>query len=131
MQEGDMKISTERPYLWLFALLAVVGLAADQVSKYVVFTKLYPDDLQRETVVPVIPNYFSLRTIYSVVVDLGDEPLSPLRTISGERLPEVNRGALFGWGNGDGETGGMNSFFAVLSICAAGFILFWASRPNV
>jgi lipoprotein signal peptidase len=122
-----MKISTERPYLWLFALLAVVGLAADQVSKYVVFTKLYPDDLQRETVVPVIPDYFSLRTIYSVERDEGDHALSYLRTISGERLPEVNRGALFGIGN---ETN-MNNFFAVLSICAAGFILFWASRPSV
>ena len=37
-----MKFSMERPYLWLFAILALVGLAADQASKYVVFARLYP-----------------------------------------------------------------------------------------
>src|SRR5712692_3950839 len=48
--EGFMKFSTQRPYLWLFGILAIVGLVADQASKYVVFAKLYPP----ETHYPII-----------------------------------------------------------------------------
>ncbi len=126
-----MNPSTTRPYLWLFAILAAVGLVADLTSKYVVFAKLYPGDTERETVVPIVPGFFSLRTIYAWEIDGGDAADSPLRTISGPRLPEVNRGALFGFGNGDRESGGMNTFFAVISILAACFIVFWTSRPAV
>ena len=124
-----MKFSTERPYLWLFAILAVVGLAADQASKYVVFAKLYPDAPGDQTIpLDVIPSYFALQTNYTHDQDAGDLPLSFLRTIGGDRLPHVNKGALFGIGNsGDG----MNPYFAALSILAACFITFWASRPSV
>jgi signal peptidase II len=122
-----MKFSTQRPYLWLFGLLAVVGLVADQASKYVVFAKLYPP----ETSYPIIAGLFELRTSYLPTLDPGDEPLSFLRTLSGERLPHVNRGALFGIGNDEGNTGGMNSFFAVISVLAACFIVLWTSRRAV
>lgn len=124
-----MKLSTERSYLLLFAILAVVGLVADQTSKYVVFAKLYPDHPGDQTVpFEVIPNYFSLQTNYTAKHDPGDLPLSFLRTIGGDRLPHVNKGALFGIGNG-GD--GMNPYFAVLSLLAACFIVYWTSRPNV
>jgi lipoprotein signal peptidase len=66
--------------------------------------------------------------MYTTARDDGASALSFLRTISGERLPIVNRGALFGIGNaGDG----MNNFFAVVSLLAACFILAWVSRPSV
>src|SRR5262249_44144227 len=54
-----------------------------------------------------------------------------LRTISGECLPHVNRGALFGIGNANSDGSGLNSLFALISVVAAGFILIWASRPVV
>lgn len=123
-----MNAATTRPYLWLFGILAIVGLVADQTSKYVVFTKLYPAEAESETVVPVIHGLFSLRTMYTFTVDPGDQTLSRLRTVSGERLPHVNKGALFGIGN-DGD--GLNHVFAIISVLAAGFIVFWASRPSV
>jgi signal peptidase II len=123
-----MKFSTERPYLWLFAVLAIVGLCADQASKYVVFAKLYPGEQEWEMKATVIPGLFELHTGYTKIDDPGNEPLSFLRTVSGERLPHVNRGALFGIGN-DGE--GRNNVFAVISLLAACFIIFWVARPPV
>ena len=126
-----MKPGPDRPYFWLFATLAFVGLVADQTSKYFVFAKLYPGEAESRARFDVIPNYFALQTNYSFTTDPGDQPLSFLRTISGVRLPEVNRGALFGWGNGDAESGGMNYFFALISVLAGCFIVFWVSRPAV
>jgi signal peptidase II len=125
-----MKPTTERTYYWLFALLALVGLAADQASKYVVFAKLYPSDRERLTQLDVVPGYFALRTFYTYDQFPDQEWLSPLRTLSGPRVPHVNRGALFGIGNGEGDAG-MNGLFAVISVLAAGFILIWAARPLV
>jgi lipoprotein signal peptidase len=127
MHEGNMTCCSQRPYLWLFGILALVGLAADQASKYVVFARLYPGDTERESVQHVIPDLFALRTIYSHESDSASGILHTLRTISGERLPEVNRGALFGIGN---QTD-MNTFFAIVSVLAACFIVFWTSRPSV
>lgn len=132
-----MNVASKRPYLWLVCLMALVGLAADQASKYVVFAQLYPGNHPQE----IVPGNFELRTGYTDKVDPGDQPLSFLRTISGERLPLVNRGALFGIGNGDGiqgiddegrpENTGWNTFFACISVAAALFIVFWVSRPTV
>ncbi len=135
-----MKFSTERPYLWLFAILAVVGFCADQASKYAVFAHLYSEEIAGAPPVIVIPGAFHLRANYVHVKadgapylerDPGDRPLSRLATISGVCLPTVNRGALFGMGNGDSESGGMNTFFAVVSLLAACFIIFWVARPTV
>lgn len=126
-----MKFTTDRPYFWLFATLAAVGLIADQASKYVVFAKLYPAEHAWESRAIVIADWFDLRTAYTFKRDAGDEPLSFLRTISGERLPHVNKGALFGVGNEDGEGAGMNSLFLGISLVAAVFIIFWVARPTV
>ena len=124
-----MSFSSQRPYLWLVGVLAVVGLVADLASKYVVFTKLYPSEPTQEvTSAAIVPSYFELRTGYSDSRDPGDEPLSFLRTIAGERLPHVNRGALFGLGN---SGNGLNLWFAAVSVLAACFILAWASRPII
>jgi signal peptidase II len=131
MNEGSMTCCTQRPYLWLFALLAVGGFAADQATKYIVFAKLYPGENQVIVEQPVIAGLFDLKTHYSAKDHSDDEALSFLRTLSGKRIPHVNRGALFGIGNGDGEGEGMNKFFAGVSILAACFILVWTYRPSV
>ncbi|MBI1830716.1 MAG: signal peptidase II [Planctomycetes bacterium] len=121
--------TTERPYFCLFATLAIVGLIADQASKYVVFAQVHPVDARASRgVYPVIPGLFDLETRYEFDEDPGDQPLSFLRTISSRRLPQVNRGALFGIGN---DGGGLNAFFLCVSFLAGGFIIYWASRPSV
>lgn len=123
-----MHDATKRCYLCLFIALAVVGVLADQTSKYIVFAKLYPHETEYETRVVVVPGLFDLRTIHSWEPQSSEGNLSFLRTISGARVPHVNKGALFGIGN-DGS--GMNGFFAVVSLLAAGFIVYWVQRPAV
>ena len=122
-----MKSPTERPYLWFFSILALVGLVVDQTSKYTVFTWLYPThEKQVKTAHPIIVDAFELQTNY-FELDPRDPPLSFLQGISGERKPHVNRGALFGIGN----EGGYNNLFMTISIGAAIFILIWSQRPLV
>src|SRR5262249_42348977 len=76
----------------------------------------------------IIPGYFSLQTNYTGENEPGESAFSFLRTVSGDRLPHVNKGDLFGIGNsGDG----LNYVFTILSIAAACFILFCTSRPAV
>lgn len=125
-----MNSSTARPYLWLFGLLAIVGLVVDQTSKYGIFAWLYPAEGQRQSVYAIIPDAFDLETNYSNARHASDHPLAFLRTISGDRIPYVNKGALFGLGNDDGD-GGYNTVFMCISVAAAGFILLWARRPLV
>src|ERR1051325_8896994 len=139
-----MKTSTERSFFWLFVTLAIVGVVADQISKYVIFSQLYSEERQTPHVV-VAPGLFhvrashmhykidpdTMRLIEYTIVDPGDQTLSFLRTISGRCLPSVNRGALFGLGNADADSGGWNTFFLVISILAAVLIVFWATRPSV
>ena len=115
-----MNAASQRPYLWLVGLMALVGLTADQASKYVVFARLADNPVET-----IISGYFDIRVQYSNDRDPGDQPLSFLRTISSERLPYVNQGALFGVGHG------WNTFFACISIAAASFIVFWVRRPSV
>jgi signal peptidase II len=122
-----MAFLKDRPYFWLFATLAFVGFVTDQASKYVVFTQLYPPEGDTFAEYEVIPNAFSLKTAYTERTDPGG-PLSFLRTISGERIPHLNRGALFGIGN---TAEGWNNFFAVVSFLAVIFISIWATRPSV
>lgn len=126
-----MNFLKDRPYYWIFAILALVGFVSDQASKYIVFATLYPADDSWCEECHVIPGAFSLKTNYTPIVDKGDHPLSFLRTISGERIPHLNRGALFGIGNSEEAENGWNNFFAVISLLAACFILFWATRPSV
>ena len=126
-----MNFLKDRPYYWLFGLLAIVGLATDQASKYIVFAKLYPNDTEIVTSSEVIPGAFSLRTNYTFEKEPVDHPLSFLRTVSGERLPHLNRGALFGIGNSEEAAEGWNNFFGVISLLAAVFIFFWAARRTV
>ena len=123
-----MTCCSQRPYLWLFAILGVVGFVTDQTTKYIVFAKLYPDERSDHQAQDIIPGYFELRTNFTLEDDASDGHLSFLRTLGGTRVPHVNKGALFGIGN---DGGGMNTFFAAISILAAGFITFWATRASV
>lgn len=148
-----MKSTAGSSYVWLFWALAVVGLAADQGSKYGVFTWLYADgprapepwlgsfvietDHRPDTPhapgftarrVELIEGVFSLTATHTHHADDGEGVLSALRTISGPNLPHVNHGALFGH-DFSFAPGTSNTLFAVVSLLAAVAIMFWSTRP--
>ena len=113
-------------FRWLLVLLAVVGLSADQWSKYSMFRWLYNDGQPTEDKAAafvawnraapawvagtapgveggrydVVPNWFGLIAQYNPPArkDPDDGWRNGLQTVSAPKLPHVNRGALFGMG---------------------------------
>ncbi len=119
---------SHRSYRWLFWLLALVGFTVDQVSKYGIFTWLQEDD-HREAKIEVIPDYFDIVTNYTTEPAVTDSILSSLRSISADRLPVVNKGALFGT-TLQFAPGLANVVFAIVSILAASGITYWSTRAS-
>jgi lipoprotein signal peptidase len=122
-----MKHRSFRGLLWG---LAILGLLFDQGTKYGVFKWLYTRVASPHAEcgeVNVIPDVFSLLAQFDQP-DKPGHPLAALRNWSGERMPRVNHGALFGLG---GEYVGLaNTLFATVSIAAAVAIAWWSTRPN-
>jgi lipoprotein signal peptidase len=112
----------ERSYRKLFWVLAATGLVLDQVTKYGAFRWLYNGGQgdRREYVA----------NIFEVVVArfTGEPGTGALRTWSGEQMPQVNHGALFGFLSE--HVGLANALFAVVSLAAAVAIVWWSSRPS-
>jgi signal peptidase II len=151
-----MKAPADRSYVWLFWLLATIGLAADQASKYGIFAWLYNDGTPREQEVflgslaivsrvepnaasrdpyatrelKLVPGYFDIVASHTRDPHLPDEAGAALRTVSGPNRPYVNRGALFGWGNGHGDSADLNVLFGIVSFVAAVGIAYWSTRPG-
>jgi lipoprotein signal peptidase len=117
-----MTTTAARSYRWLFWTLAIVGLAADQASKYVLFRDLYNDGDGGRIV--LIPGAFYFDVPRSRDVDVPDDYLRPLRAWSGPKMPTVNEGALFGIGQGK------NLAFGLVSVFAAAVVLYWSHRPQ-
>lgn len=115
-----MNTTPRRSYLGLFWLLAFCALAADQASKYGIHALLFGNPEYQHPVmkntwgVAVVPGAFDLQIHYE--------------TVDGALVPHVNRGAVNGMLNG-WQYG--NEFFAVVSLLAAGAIVFWVYRPVV
>ena len=121
----------ERSYRWLLITLAVVGLAADQVSKYGVFRWLYNGGEFHSNVGygnsrRVVEGWFELIAQFDPNTPPCDCALGGLQTWSAPVMPRVNHGALFGLGQGRKATA--NWFFAGVSIAAAAAILVWGTR---
>jgi lipoprotein signal peptidase len=115
----------ERSYRVLLYGLALLGLAADQGTKYAVFAWLYNHG--EGGVFPVIPGAFDICAQFTYPPQRDPGGLfRPLRTWGGEVLPRVNRGALFGMGGEHGQWA--NGFFALVSLGAAAMIVSWTLR---
>ena len=136
----------KRSYRWLLLTLAVVGLTADQVTKYRVFRWLYnggqtatgggveshavvtrwyfghPDYLDGGRY-DVVPGWFGLLSEYVDQPKPCDCGFEGFQTWSAPRMPHVNHGAL--WGLGSGSTATANAVFAAISLAAAVGILIW------
>lgn len=164
---------TKRSYRWLLVLLAVVGLTADQLTKYQVFRWLYNGgepardgafaawDRSVPTWVPgkasgvqggrydVLSGWFGLIAQYNPPLRTTPDQdwRKGLQTVSADKMPHVNRGALFGMGANQGgandpnlsaeqrleelkkaeqQAENANTLFAVISLLAAGGISVWA-----
>jgi lipoprotein signal peptidase len=131
---------SERTYRWLFCLLAVCGLALDQGGKYGVFYWLSrhgqelpaPPGRENERTYQqdLVPGVFRLLTEFRGPATAGDHwLLSRLRTVSSDRMPHVNQGALWGVGNEHKELA--NNLFAIVSVLAAAAIIFWCTRRSM
>src|SRR5262249_57081157 len=74
------------------------------------------------------PGAFQLLAQFTGQTEPGDSSLAALRTWSGDMLPKVNHGVLFGLG---GEYRSLaNGLFAVVSLLAASAIMYWSTRPG-
>ncbi len=116
-----MTNTANRSYRWLFWTLALLGLCLDQTTKYGIFAWL---DNVPDHCAEIVPGVFYLNADYTSEVDPGDSWRSPLRTISSEKLPRVNHGALWGIG------ADFNLVFAVISLLAAVGIICYCYRPS-
>jgi lipoprotein signal peptidase len=116
----------ERSYRWLLWTLVLVGFTLDQGSKYVVFRVLYNEGKDGQYV--IVNGAFELLAQSSKERETSAGLLASMRTWSGDVLPKVNQGALFGLG---GEYGPLaNMIFAIVSILAAVAIVFWSTRAT-
>src|SRR5262249_1531870 len=121
----------ERSYRGLLWSLVLVGLSVDQFSKYSVFKWLYHDGAGGHY--EVVPGAFRLLAQFTDPNDpknreRADTFIGWLRTGSGQVLPKVNHGALFGF-LGEYEVYA-NTVFAVVSVAAALAIAFWSTRRS-
>ncbi len=123
----------DRTYRWLLITLAVIGLSADQATKYGVFKWLYRDgeftDRSRTGNAHVlVPNWFEVIAQFDPDAPLCESGFSGLQTVSAPIMPRVNHGALFGIGQD--HKGGANGLFAAVSVAAAAGILVWGMRRS-
>ena len=121
----------DRTYRWLLVSLAVIGLSADQVSKYTVFRWLYKGGEFADTsgtgnTHTVVPGWFDLIAQFDKDAPLCDCGFSGLQTWSAPVMPRVNHGALFGIGQN--HKGLANGIFAAVSVAAAIAIVVWGMR---
>jgi lipoprotein signal peptidase len=127
----------ERSYRGLLWGLALVGTALDQATKYGIFRWLYnPDwvtspEFAKDSFTPegsyeVFPGAFRFLAQFTKNIDATAGWRGTLRTLSGDLLPKVNQGALFGLGQEYAHWA--NSIFAVVSVVAAVAIFYWSTR---
>ncbi|MFO0866994.1 MAG: signal peptidase II [Gemmataceae bacterium] len=124
-------IAPTTSYRWLFWVVGLLGLVADQGSKYGIFAWLYNDGNGGTS--PLIGQLFYLDVKYyanEMHKEDGASVLYRLRTISGQHVPFVNHGALFGIGGPDGQGRDQNHWFALVSIAAALFVVGWSCRSD-
>jgi lipoprotein signal peptidase len=105
-------MNTQPTYRLLFLLIALIGLAADQASKYGIFAWLREEPHHEQ---PIISGVFHLVAQHEFDED-------------GQLVPYVNRGALFGWLGSLGVKA--NTGFAVISLAAALAILIWVGQRS-
>jgi lipoprotein signal peptidase len=117
---------SERSYRVLVWVFAVLGLAADQASKYGVFSWLQPREFEDATYVVFRDQ---ARGGFQLIAQYQRElPTQKLILVDGRPVPHVNHGALFGLFR-DHKTAA-NAAFALISLLAAAAIIYWSYQKN-
>jgi len=114
----------ERSYRVLFWFLALVGLTADQASKYGVFDWLATVPDQRQFIFGADSRDDQHRSFALVAQFVHNEDGTWKTTETGRKVPHVNHGALFGFGREHKTLA--NATFAVISLLAAVAIIGWS-----
>ncbi len=115
----------------LLYTLAVLGVAADQATKYGVFAWLYKEPGNRYVLFRTAPEPAEEIRGFALEVQFEreNEPGLPVKHYAdGSPVPHVNHGALFGILR-DHKTLA-NLAFALVSLVAAGAIIWWSSRSE-
>lgn len=119
---------TEKSYRgWLYGL-ALVGLLLDLTTKYAVFHWQHNEGQGGKFT--VVSGMFDLLAQFDHTRAAEPGFLNSLRTWSGDTMPRVNQGALFGW-TGWFPPERSNVIFAVISLLAAAAILYWSRQPSL
>jgi len=128
-----MSTNSKRSYRWLLWTLALVGCALDQAGKYGVFALLQDEAMANShgakaerIVIPGALKFHVEFTGEKLPSDAG-----VLQNWSGPNQPHVNRGAFLGFGGGDGAGPNGNLIFAIVSVVAAGAIIWWSTRRSI
>jgi lipoprotein signal peptidase len=116
---------SERSYRILLWALALTGLALDQASKYGVFAWLHGIDGNTHVLFRAADGHgFQLVAQFETREDNGAQVLDA----AGRPVPHVNQGALFGLGRNHKALA--NGAFALISLLAAGAIVYWSTQKN-
>jgi lipoprotein signal peptidase len=107
---------SERSYRVLLWVLALTGLTLDQASKYGVFAWLADKPANQHVL------FQTDRGGFQLVAQFEPEQQD------GRRVPHVNQGALFGLFRDHKELA--NGGFAVISLLAAGAIIYWSTHKH-
>jgi signal peptidase II len=116
-------LMVERSYRVMLWVLALTGLALDQSSKYAVFAWLGERAEHEHVLFRTDKGGFQLVAQFERDENSGLERLE-----AGRRIPHVNQGALFGFLR-DHKTLA-NAGFALISLLAAGAIVYWSTHQH-
>ena len=118
-----------RSFRKLTILLAVIGLAADQSSKYITFRWLFDGSPRGEH--EVVKGWFKFTAEFDMTTPPApaENSLHGLQTWSAPVMPRVNYGALFGLLIEHKELA--NRFFATITFLAVLLIIFFVSRRSI
>lgn len=120
-------MKNERSYLSLFWALVLVGSFLDLYSKYTVFQWLDDGETSRGEH-ELIPGVFKLYCQFTGESEESRGVFASLRTLTSNRLPHVNHGALFGLAGDYRQVA--NAVFATVSVIATLAIVFWCTRQS-
>lgn len=126
----------DRSYRAVLWSLALIGLLADQGSKYGIFAWLAGVESHAFALFQTDAESGSVKRAFAAVPadESRERPLTgfflevAFTEEGGRQVPHVNHGALFGFLRE--HKGLANGLFAAISLLAAGAILFWSAQKN-
>jgi lipoprotein signal peptidase len=132
----------ERSYRVILWSLAVIGIAADQASKYGFFAWLRGVESHTFALFQTEPQSRYFATVpadeaegahrgFFIEVAFKRDPMTHeyATDANGRLVPYVNQGALFGWKAGLTPEQS-NGAFAIISLLAAAAILYWSAQKS-